>query len=485
MKYKGKKVSIIGIGGTKRSGYYTALLMKKEGADVFLSEKKKEVEFKKEIEELDKLGIRYEFGLNSEKVLDSELIILCPGVPRDHELIEKAKNLGIKITGELEVASEFVRGDTVGITGTSGKSTTTTLTYELIKRSGIKTHLGGNIGIPLSSIVLNERDGIFVLEVSSFQLETIETFKPKVAVFLNFHEDHLDRYKSLDEYFYFKKRIFENQDNGDYAILNYDDDRIRNLKTDLKSKVYYFSMYEEVEGIYHKNGKLFLNLNGNHIEVIDRKEISLIGDFNTYNIMAATLSSYLITHDLNSIRDGLKNFKALPHRLEFVNEINGIKFINDSKSTKPESTKLALLSFPPKRVIVILGGSSKNSDFRELCEIVSQRAKFAICIGATKGEFIKIFEEIGFKDYKTANSLKEAIELGYSVGDKGDTVLLSPACASFDMFIDFEDRGEKFKELVLELKGEKEIWYSITFSFYNSLPFWNTLAIFSRECWIF
>ncbi|MCX8095590.1 MAG: UDP-N-acetylmuramoyl-L-alanine--D-glutamate ligase [Caldisericia bacterium] len=457
MKYKGKKVSVLGIGGTKRSGFYSALLLKKEGAEVFVSEIKKEEEFQKEIEEFNKLGIRYEFGINSDKVLEGEVIVLCPGIPRDHYLIEKAKSLGIKLTGELELSFEFINGDVVGITGTSGKSTTTSLTYELIKKSRVKTHLGGNIGIPLSSLVINEREGVFVLEVSAFQLETIEKFKPKVGVFLNFHEDHLDRYKSLEEYFYFKKRIFENQNEFDFAILNYDDEIIRNLEREIKSKVLFFSMEKEVEGIYFKDGKIYLNIDNIRDFIIERNEISLIGDFNTKNIMAATLSSYLITKDIDSIRRGLREFRALPHRLEFIAEIDGIKFINDSKSTKPESSKLALQSFPPKKVIIILGGSSKKSDFRELCYLVKERAKFAICIGATSGEFVKIFEEIGFKNYEVSKDLKEAIRLGYSKGEKGDIVLLSPACASFDMFIDFEDRGEKFKQFVLELKNEKEV----------------------------
>ncbi|MDI6861100.1 MAG: UDP-N-acetylmuramoyl-L-alanine--D-glutamate ligase [Caldisericia bacterium] len=457
MKYKGKKISIIGIGGTKRSGFYTALLLKKEGAEVFVSEIKKEVEFQKEIEEFDKLGIKYEFGVNSEKILDGDIIVLCPGVPREHQIVQKAKSLGKIITGELELSFEFINGDVVGITGTSGKSTTTALTYELIKRSGVKTHLGGNIGIPLSSLVINEREGIFVLEISAFQLETIKKFRPKIGVFLNFHEDHLDRYKNLGEYFLFKKRIFENQLKTDYAILNYDDEKIRDLSKEINSKVLYFSMKKDVEGIFYEKGKIFLNLDGNKEYVIDREEISLIGDFNTNNIMAATLASYLVTKDLNSIREGLKEFKALPHRLEFVTEINGVKFINDSKSTKPESSKLAISSFPPKKIIIILGGSSKKSDFRELCELVKERAKFAVCIGVTKDEFVKIFNEIDFKDYVIADDLKEAIRVSYSKAERGDIILLSPACASFDMFIDFEDRGEKFKGYVLELKNEKEV----------------------------
>lgn len=457
MRYKGKKVSILGIGGTKRSGYYSALLLKKEGADVFVSEIKSEDEFKKEVEDFKKLGIRYEFGKNSEEVLDSDLIVLCPGFPREHALLKKAKELNKKITGELELSYEFINGDVVAITGTSGKSTTTALTYELIKESGIKTHLGGNIGIPLSSLVINERNGVFVLEVSSAQLETIEKFRPKVGVFLSFHEDHLDRYKDLEEYFSFKKRIFENQKETDFAILNYDNEKIRNIKNSLGNRILFFSTKEEVEGIFYKDGAIYLNLDGKTEFVITRNEVSLIGDFNTQNIMAATLSAYLITKDIESIRKGLRKFKSLPHRLEFVDEIDGIKFINDSKSTKPESAKLALLSFPPKKIIVILGGSSKKSDFRELCELVKERAKFAICIGETKFEFVKIFNEIGYKNYYVLENLKEAVKFGYENGESGDIVLLSPACASFDMFLDFEDRGEKFKEFVMELKNEKKV----------------------------
>ncbi len=455
MNFKDKKVSVIGIGGSKRSGFYTSLLLKKEDAKVFLSEIKKEDEFKEEIEILKQNGISYEFGINSEKIYESDIIVPCPGVSYKNPLILKAKELNKKIIGELELSYSFINGDVIGITGTSGKSTTTTLTYEFLKESKIKSHLGGNIGIPLSSLVINERDGIFVLEVSSFQLETIEKFKPKIATFLNFQEDHLDRYDDLDEYLFFKKRIFENQDEKDFAILNYDDEIVRNLSKEIRSKIYFFSLNEEVEGIFLKDKKIFININNEKIYVCDRDESSLIGDFNSKNIISSILSSYLLGAKIEAIRDVLRSFKGLPHRLQFVDIINGITFINDSKSTKPESSIQALLSFPENKSIIILGGSKKGTNFRELCEVVKKRAKYSIVIGATKDDFIKIFDEIGYKNYIPVNSFEEAIDISLDIGEKGDYVVLSPACASFDMFKDFEDRGAYFIKIVKSKKDEK------------------------------
>ncbi|MGB9749932.1 MAG: UDP-N-acetylmuramoyl-L-alanine--D-glutamate ligase [Caldisericia bacterium] len=455
MDFKDKKVSVIGIGGSKRSGFYSSLLLKKEGANVFLSEIKKEDEFKNEIEILKQNGISFEFGINSEKIYESEIIVPCPGISIKSPLLIKAKELNKKIIGELELSYKFINGEVVGITGTSGKSTTTTLTYEFLKESKIKSHLGGNIGIPLSSLVINEREGIFVLEVSCFQLETIEKFKPKVATFLNFHEDHLDRYVNLNEYLFFKKRIFENQDKYDFAILNYDDEIVRNLSKEIKSKIYYFSIEKEVEGIFLKDDKIFLNLDDEKIFVSNRNESSLIGDFNSKNIISSILSSYLVGAKIDSIRNVLKNFKGLPHRLQFIDTINGISFINDSKSTKPESSIQALFSFPENKSIIILGGSKKNTDFTKLCEVVKKRAKYAIVIGATKDDFIKIFNEIGYEKYIPVTSLEEAVDISFEIGEMGDYVILSPACASFDMFHDFEDRGEKFIDIVKRIKNEK------------------------------
>lgn len=456
MDYSNKKVSVIGIGGTKKSGFFSALLLKKEGADVFLSEIKKEDEFIEDIKILKQNGINYEFGINSDKIFESEIIVPCPGVSYKNPLLVKAKNLGKKIIGELELSYDFINGFVVGITGTSGKSTTTTLTYEFLKKSGVKAHLGGNIGIPLSSLVINNREGVFVLEVSAFQLETIEKFKPKVATFLNFHEDHLDRYDNLDEYFAFKKRIFENQDESDYAILNFNDPIVRDLYKEIKSRVFYFALEKKVNGIYTLNNKIYINIDGQDIYVCERKESPLIGNFNTQNLLASILSSYLIGSDINSIREVVKNFKGLPHRLEFVDEINGIKFINDSKSTKPKSSIEALLSFPEKKVFIILGGSRKNTDFTSLCEVVKQKAKYAFLIGSTKEDFEKIFKKIGFFEFKGIETLEEAVRLTLELGQKGDYLLLSPACASFDMFKDFEDRGEKFKEIIKKIKNEKD-----------------------------
>lgn len=455
MDFKGKKVTVIGIGDSKRSGFYTSLLLKKESAIVFLSEIKNVDKYSDEIEVLKKNNINYEFGQNSDKIYESDIIVPCPGISLKHPLIVNASKLNKKIIGELELSYNFINGKVVAITGTSGKSTTTTLTYKFLKESKVNVHLGGNIGVPLSSLVINNRSGIFVLEVSCFQLETIEKFKPHVATFLNFHEDHLDRYKDLNEYLFFKKRIFENQDENDFAILNYDDEIVRNLNKEIKSKVYYFSLHKEVEGIFMQDNKIYLKIDNEKIYICSRDESPLIGDFNSRNIISSILSSYLVGARIEDIKKVLREFKGLPHRLQFVDKIKGVTFINDSKSTKPESSIQALLSFPEKKSIIILGGSKKNTDFKNLCYLVKKRAKYAIIIGATKDDFIKIFNEIGYKNYLTVCSLEEAVRVSLEIGKNGDYVILSPACASFDMFHDFEDRGEKFINSVKRVKDEK------------------------------
>ncbi|HPB33982.1 MAG TPA: cyanophycin synthetase, partial [Caldisericia bacterium] len=224
---------------------------------------------------------------------------------------------------------------------------------------------------------------------------------------------------------------------------------------EIRSKVYFFSLNEEVEGIFLKDKKIFININNEKIYVCDREESSLIGDFNSKNIISSILSSYLLGAKIEAIRDVLRSFKGLPHRLQFVDVINGITFINDSKSTKPESSIQALLSFPENKSIIILGGSKKGTNFRELCEVVKKRAKYAIVIGATKDDFIKIFDEIGYKNYIPVNLLEEAVDISLDIGEKGDFVILSPACASFDMFRDFEDRGDYFIKVVKSKKDEK------------------------------
>ncbi len=455
MNLLNKRVSVIGIGSTKFSGFYAALLAKKEGAKVFLSEKRGEERFKDLIEDLRKEGVEYEFGKNSERILNSDLIVVSPGVPLNIPVLKEAREKGIEIIGELEFGFRFINGEVIAITGTSGKSTTTTLTYLFLKNSGLPVTIGGNIGIPLSKIVMDKRDGIFVLEVSCFQLETIKRFKPHVVIFVSFHEDHLNRYSTMEEYLEVKKRTFINQTDKDYAILNYDDKTVRNLSNNINSRVLFFSTKKEVEGAYLTNGKLLIQFDNIKKEIIDSKDILLRGEFNIRNILGASLGAYIMGAKVEAIRKTLKDFKGLEHRLQYAGRIKGITFINDSKSTKPESTIAALSAFPKGRIILLLGGSSKKTDFHKLINFSVDRVKYILLMGETAPEFEKILKEIGFKSYKKVKNLREAVEVALNIGEKGDFFLLSPACASFDMFVDFEDRGEKFIKIVEEMSEKK------------------------------
>lgn len=455
MKLLNKRVSVIGIGSTKRSGLYAAILAKREGAKVFLSEKANKERFRSLIKTLEEEKIEYEFGENSHRILKSDLIVLSPGVPLNIPVLQRAKDLGIEIIGELEFGYRFIKGKVVAITGTSGKSTTTTLTYLFLKNSNLPAILGGNIGIPLSKIALETKKGIFVLEVSCFQLETIKRFKPDVTLFVSLHEDHLNRYSTMSEYLEVKKRIFINQDENDYAILNYDDEVVRNLAEEVKSKVLFFSTKEKVNGAYLSRGKIVIRFDNTKEEIINSNEVLLRGEFNIRNILGASLASFIMGATIDSIRSTIREFKGLEHRLQYAGKINGITFINDSKSTKPESTIKALTAFPKGKIILLLGGSSKRTDFHKLVDFAIDRVKHILLMGETADEFERIFKERGFKSYSRVKDLREAVRVGLDLGEEGDYFLLSPACASFDMFLDFEERGEKFMRIVEEI-GEKK-----------------------------
>jgi len=447
---KGKKVTVFGLG---RSGVGAIKLLLKSGADVFVTEERAEIPSPLIIW-LESEGISFELGMHSRRAIEGkDLIVVSPGVNPRIPILEQARREHIPIIGELELAYNFANGEFIAITGTSGKSTTVSLIGSILSKHGENVAVCGNIGIPVSEVVLNmNKKATYVVEVSSFQLETILNFKPYIAVFLNFSDDHLDRYDSSSEYLNAKLNIFKNQTINDYAVLNKNDKVLSSKDLRIKAKIYYFSSIEPLKnGTYIAENDAIINLDGVKIK-IPLDGFKLKGLHNKENLLSALCASYLFLKDRFSesiTREVIYDFKGLPHRFEFVNNYLGIDFINDSKSTKPESTIMALKCLN-KPTILILGGSEKGTDFIPLANAISNSpfVKMVIITGKTQKRIKSALESVNFRKYKLVSSLKNAIHEAILKAHKGEVVLLSPACASFDEFSDFEERGEYFKKCV-------------------------------------
>ena len=440
--------------GARKSGVYAAILAKKRGFSPFVSEISKDEEVEKFVELLEKEGIPYEIGKHSFDKLDQfDITILSPGVPLNSEIVQALKKKNIPIIGEMEFAYEMSpKTAVVSITGTNGKSTTTALTGLIFEKSHFNSVYGGNLGMPYSELLVhNSEPDVAVLETSCFQLETIKEFHPKVAVFLNLTEDHLNRYKDVNEYFYYKKRIFENQNSDDFAVLNYDDEKVRVLADVVKSRPYFFSVKSTVErGTFIRDGKVAFKDEDSEEVLFPVSTIRLRGEHNLQNVLASVLSAKLMGVDNDAIKNAVSNFTGLPHRLENVREIDGVLYVNDSKATTPDSVIKAFDSFS-ETIVLIAGGSSKNNDFSEFAKHLNGKVRKLILIGETSADIANAVLDEGYSDIVFATSLEEAVDIAHKVAKKGDVVLLSPGCASFDMFKDFEDRGNKFKKIVRDL----------------------------------
>src|SRR5438445_5468350 len=381
MELNGKRVLVVGLG---RSGVASALFLKSRGARVTVSDAKSEDQLRKEIPALLDHGIAVETGGHGERTFQNQdLIVVSPGVPVDAEPITQARALSQDILAEIELAAEFLQGQIVAITGSNGKTTTTTLTGEILSAGGLKTLVGGNIGTPAVSLVPRATpETVTVLEVSSFQLETIRHFRPKIAVVLNVTPDHLDRHRTFSAYVNAKARIFENQQPDDFAVLNADDPTCVELGGRTRAHVFWFSRKKEVEtGAYVGNGRIMFRRDGSKVEVIPVSEIPLKGAHNLENVLAAICCGALLECDAEKIRAAVRNFKAVEHRLEYVTTIRGVEYYNDSKATNVDATIKALESFPAG-VHLILGGKDKGSDYTVLKDLVHQRAKRVYTIGA-------------------------------------------------------------------------------------------------------
>lgn len=382
-----------------------------------------------------------------------ELIIVSPGVPFFKEIYRFAKKNRIPIISDIEYAYKFFKGDIIAITGTDGKTTTTSLIYDIFKSVSSKNvFVGGNYGIPFINAVDKNYD-LAVLELSSFQLYSTKTFKPKIAILLNISKDHLDWHKKIKHYVLSKFKIFKNQTEKDYLILNHDDSCLRNIQA--KSKVYYFSLNtlpKDKKGIFLKDKKdnqYLLTLRD-----VSEKDLvvktKLIGLHNLQNIMASILAAYLYGLDLDKVLEVIEKFEPLPHRIEFVVNIKGVSFYNDSKATTVQAVEKAIDSFD-KNVILILGGINKGGDFSTLKDKLKEKVKKAIIIGRDKEEIKRMIED--YTDVELSSSLEDAVMKAFNSAEKGYTVILSPGCASFDMFKSYADRGEKFKKIVKNLEN--------------------------------
>ena len=451
-RVRGKKVSIFGMA---RSGMAIAKLLKSLGAQVFITEKKEEENLSPEILELKRSGIEYETGGHTQKAIDyQDYLVISPGVPADLPILVEAQEKGIPIFSEIEVAFWLAEAQIVAITGSNGKTTTTTLVGEIFKEDGRECKVAGNIGVPFSSVVQEVSSrGIIVLEISSFQLEKIEEFSPKVSAILNITPDHLDRYPDLKSYTDAKLRLLENQTEKDFVVLNWDDPVTSKLAPLSRAKSLFFSTTSELKvGSYVKNGNLVFQLNGKIEEVIPVEEIGIKGPHNLANSAAACAICGVLGVKKESMEKALRSFKGVEHRLEEVAIIDQIRFVNDSKATNVDSVFYALQSIK-EPVFLIAGGKDKGGDFTKLRELVKKKVKGLILLGQAKE---KIKNALGdLVPTYLVDSIKEGVELGFQKAEKGDCVLLSPACASFDMFKDYEDRGRVFKLTVLNLKGKK------------------------------
>ncbi|MGB9596978.1 MAG: UDP-N-acetylmuramoyl-L-alanine--D-glutamate ligase, partial [Candidatus Poribacteria bacterium] len=389
-----------------------------------------------------------------ESIFDgADLVVISPGVPFNIPILESLRKKGVEVIGEIELAYRFCRSPIIAITGTKGKSTTSTLAGQILSKTYKKGKVivAGNIGIPLSQYVLDLKESdLLVLEVSSFQLETTVYFKPFVSVILNVMTDHLDRHKDFDEYISAKYKIFANQTEEDYIILNADDPNANAAEKMTKAKSILFSSRRNLEkGIYLENDYIVANLNGDKkIPVCKIGELKIIGIHNVENSMAATAISLIYGAELESIADVLREFKGLEHALEFVAEINGIRFINDSKATNVISLKAALESIDTG-INLIIGGRDKGNDYEPIIPLVKEKVRHLIIIGESAD---KIENSLGhFTKSIRATTIDDAVNKAYNFAKSGETVLLSTACASFDMFRDYADRGNKFKEAVKRL----------------------------------
>jgi UDP-N-acetylmuramoylalanine--D-glutamate ligase len=445
-----KKLKLV-ILGAGESGVGTAILGKKEGFEVFVSDYGKIKNNYKQV--LLHHEINWEEEVHSETlILSADVLMKSPGIPDNAPIVLKLKEKGVAVISEIEFAAKYTTATLIGITGSNGKTTVATMTYQILKDAGKNVALAGNIGKSFAELVATENIEEYVLELSSFQLDGIKDFVPHIAVLTNLSPDHLDRYESdYDAYIDSKFRIVMNQTKDDYFIYDADDDKINEWisKRTIKSQLLPFSVKKELEkGAYIKNNELIITIDNNPFTMPIAK-LGLQGQHNTKNAMAASTVSKLLSIRKETIRRSLENFQGVEHRLENVLKINNVKYINDSKGTNVNATFYALDSMEAPTVWIV-GGVDKGNDYSELFPLVNEKVKAIICLGVDNDKIIRAFGNVVDIMVET-HSMEDAVKVAYRLSKRGDAVLLSPACASFDLFEDYEDRGRQFKNAVRNL----------------------------------
>ena len=447
MDLNGKRVLVVGLA---RTGIATAKFLKAKGTLVTTTEVKPKEEMEEAVQKLKGMEISAEWGGHQiGTFLKQDIIVVSPGVDLSIEPIKKAINHGVKVISEIELAYHFIHIPIIAVTGTNGKTTTTLLIGEMLKEDGKRVGVGGNVGEPLV-LFADGKDQweVLAVEISSFQLEAIKDFRPRISVLLNITEDHLDRYSNYNDYIEAKVRIFTNQNSGDLAVLNKDDPMVMQYHEEVKAKKVLFSLGEKLEEGAFSNGQTISLRLGGKGEKYSLAKSPLKGVHNIENMMAALTAVRVFGCSKKAIQNVINRFEGLEHRLEFVQKIEGVRFYNDSKGTNVGSVVKSLQSFS-EPVILIAGGKDKNGDLSPLKELIQKRVKHLILIGEAKERMNR--ELGGVTDTFMANTMEEAVLLAHEKAKGGDVVLLSPACSSFDMFKDYKERGRVFKEAVIRL----------------------------------
>ena len=437
--------------GGGESGVGTAILGKQKGFEVFVSDKGEIQEKYKEV--LEHFEIEWESGEHTEaKILNADLVMKSPGIPDSVPLVKALVEKGVPVISEIEFASKYTDATLIGITGSNGKTTTTMLTYHLLKNGGLNVGMAGNIGDSYAKMVAEKDFDHYVLEISSFQLDGIVDFKPHIAMITNITPDHLDRYEyKFENYIASKCRIAMNQDANDYLIYDADDDVIREVlkKHPIQSKLVPFSVKQKLEeGAWLEDKTIKIKLEHKTLEMSE-DILALEGQHNVKNTMAASMAAMLVKGRKEAIRDSIQSFQGVPHRLEKVLKINHVEYINDSKATNVNATYYALDGIK-KPIVWIVGGVDKGNDYAELMPLVREKVKAIVCLGADNSKLIDAFGNVIDLMVETY-SMQEAVKVAYKIAERGDAVLLSPACASFDLFKNYEDRGDQFKNAVKNL----------------------------------
>ena len=448
MNFKNKKVTVVGLG---RSGFAAAKFLVRQGAIVFATDASTRSDVLENACFLKSLGVQAETGRHTAPFIKkSALVVTSPGVPKTSPALVLAKKYRRPVISEIELASYFCKGRIIGITGSNGKTTTSHLVHRVLKRAGRKSVLCGNVGRSfLDALPDIDSKSWVVLELSSFQLEDSPSFRPRIAVVLNISPNHLDRHKTLEDYVSAKERVFLNQKKTDALILNFDDPVVRKMAMKACSRVISFSKSRLQQGVFSDRGHVVVRQNGADVRWLRVAGFQLKGSHNLENIMAATAVACLLKLPKKSVQSALDHFTTLEHRMEPLGKIGAVQFVNDSKSTTPDSTKAAIQALRTP-IVLIAGGRDKGGDFGRIEPLLLEQVKAAVLYGEARRKIASAWKS--YRSYQLQEDFKQAVERGFSLCSPGDTLLLSPMCASYDQFHSFEERGETFKRIFEELK---------------------------------